>query len=126
MVAAWKLDPIYCGSIKVGLPQVSLAALSDLHRLLMACESRLLSANDNTVTQEDHDGIAATARPSIGTRLEAEACSTGAAPPARPHSRRRPPSKRDGGQRQAILKAMAQLLIDASGAVMAEAGDDDE
>jgi hypothetical protein len=29
-------------------------------------------------------------------------------------------------QRQAILKAMAQLLIDASGAVMAEAGDDDE
>ena len=29
-------------------------------------------------------------------------------------------------QRQAILKAMAQLLIDASGAVTAEAGDDDE
>ncbi|MFY9656664.1 MAG: hypothetical protein WAK01_08770 [Methylocystis sp.] len=29
-------------------------------------------------------------------------------------------------QRQTILKAMAQLLIDASGAVTAEAGDDDE
>ncbi len=29
-------------------------------------------------------------------------------------------------QRQAVLKAVAQLLIEASGAVTAEAGDDDE
>jgi hypothetical protein len=94
MVAAWKLDPVYCGAIKVGLPQVSLAALSDLHRLLMTCESRLLFANGNTVTQEDHDGIAAIARTSIGTRSKIETC---AAPPARPRPRRRTPSKRDGG-----------------------------
>ena len=67
MVAAWKLDPVYCSSIKVGLPQVSLAALSDLRSLLTASESRLLSANGN-VPQEDHHGIAATARPSTGTR----------------------------------------------------------
>jgi hypothetical protein len=94
MVAAWKLDPVYCGAIKVGLPQVSLAALSDLHGLLTACESRLLSANGNTATQEDHDGIAAIARPNIGTHPKTEIC---AAPPARPRSRRRPPSKRDSG-----------------------------
>jgi len=94
MVAAWKLDPVYCSAIKIGVPLVSLSALSDLHRLLTACESRLLFVNRNTVTQEDHDGIAATARPSIGTRFKTE---TDAVPPARPRSRRRPPSKRDGG-----------------------------
>ncbi len=94
MVAAWKLDPVYCSSIKVGLPQVSLAALSDLRRLLTVSESRLLSANGNIVTQEDQDGIAATARPSIGTRPKTE---TGAVPSARPRSQRRPPSKHDSG-----------------------------
>jgi len=149
MVAAWKLDPVYCSSIKVGVPQVSLPALSDLHRLLTACESQLLSANGNTVTQEDHDGIAATARPSIGTHSEAEACSTGAAPPARPRCRapeivvdhldvRETAPARDidqlilaplasvtAAQRQAVLEAVAQLLLEASGAVTVEGGDDD-
>ncbi len=94
MVAAWKLDPVYCGAIKIGVPQVSLLALSDLHRLLIACESRLLFANGNTVTQEDHDEIAATARKSIATCSKIE---TYAASPARPRSRRLTPSKRDGG-----------------------------
>jgi hypothetical protein len=94
MVAAWKLDPVYCSAIKIGVPQVSLSALCDLHRLLTACESRLLFANGNTVTQEDHDGIAATARTSIGTRSKIETC---AASTARPRSRRRTPSKRDSG-----------------------------
>jgi hypothetical protein len=29
MVAAWKLDPVYCATLKAGAPQVSLSALSD-------------------------------------------------------------------------------------------------
>ena len=29
MLAAWKLDAVYCAALKVGAPQVSLAALSD-------------------------------------------------------------------------------------------------
>jgi hypothetical protein len=61
MVAAWKLDPITCASIKVGAPQVSLAALHNLHELLVTCESRLNSTDDNTVKEEVHDGIARTA-----------------------------------------------------------------
>jgi hypothetical protein len=51
MVVAWKLDPVYCSAIKVGLPQVSLTALSGLHWLLTACESRFLSANGNIVSK---------------------------------------------------------------------------
>ena len=47
---AWKLDAVHCSTLKVGAPQVSLAALSDLHRLLITCESRLISADGNTAT----------------------------------------------------------------------------
>ena len=96
-VAAWKLDPVYCATLKIGAPQASLAALSELQRLLLACESRLLSANGNTVTQEYHDGIATTARTSIATCPKAEDCSSGATPPARSCSGRRPPSTHDSG-----------------------------
>ena len=52
IVPAWKVDPVYCAALKVGAPQVSLAALCELHELLVACELRLLSADGNTVTQE--------------------------------------------------------------------------
>src|SRR5208337_4828239 len=114
MVAAWKLDPVYCGAIKVGLPQVSLAALSDLHRLLMACESRLLFANGNTVTQEDHDGIAATARTSIGTRSKIETCAT---PPARPRSTRAPRASFDPRSSRGLgFKSKVNLMVKSMGA----------
>ena len=56
MVATWKLDPITCASLKVGVPQVSLAALRDFHELLVACESRLNSRDGSTVKEEAHDG----------------------------------------------------------------------
>ncbi|KAA5595510.1 hypothetical protein F1193_16550 [Blastochloris sulfoviridis] len=69
-VAAWKLDPVHCATLKIGAPRASVAALSDLHGLLIACESRLPSANGNTVTQEGHDGIADTARTSNAAGFE--------------------------------------------------------
>src|SRR5262245_40972725 len=59
------------------------------HELLVACESRRVSADGNTVTQEAHDEIAST------VRAKEEACSkTGAQAaesiaPARLRSRRR-------------------------------------
>ena len=50
VLPAWKLDAIYCAGLKVGAPQVSLAALCSLRELLIACESRLVSADSNIVT----------------------------------------------------------------------------
>ena len=50
ILPAWKLDAVYCAGLKVGAPQVSLAALSALNELLIACESRLVSADGNIVT----------------------------------------------------------------------------
>jgi hypothetical protein len=96
ILPAWKLDAVYCAGLKIGAPQVSLAALCALHELLIACESRLVSADGNIVTQEAQDGIAATARPKDG------ACSAGAhvpdsTTPARPRSRRRATSGHDTG-----------------------------
>jgi hypothetical protein len=49
---------VYCAGIRVGAPQVSLAALRDLHELLKACESGLHSADGTTVTEETHDALA--------------------------------------------------------------------
>ena len=55
ILPAWKLDAVYCAGLKVGAPQVSLAALRTLRELLIACESRLVSADGNIVTQETQD-----------------------------------------------------------------------
>ena len=71
ILPAWKLDAVYCASLKVGAPQVSLAALCSLRELLIACESRLISADGNIVTQEAQDGSAVTARTKDGACLQA-------------------------------------------------------
>ena len=73
VLPAWKLDAVYCAGLKVGAPQVSLAALGSLHELLIACESRLVSADGNIVRQEMQDGSAATARTEHRVRSEAGA-----------------------------------------------------
>jgi hypothetical protein len=65
ILPAWKVDAVYAG-LKVGPPQASLAALCSLHELLIACESRLVSADGNIVRQETQDGSAVTARTEDG------------------------------------------------------------
>ena len=87
MVAAWKLDPVACAGMQIGLPRVSLAALDALHELLLACESRV-SADGNTATQETHDGIAGTAHAKDGPYSEAGALVPKITAPTRPRSRR--------------------------------------
>ena len=79
ILPAWKLDPVYCAGLKVGAPQVSLAALCALRELLIACESRLVSADGNKVTQETQDGSAVTAGTKDGAGLQAHG-SEGCAP----------------------------------------------
>jgi hypothetical protein len=49
ILPAWKFDPVYCTGLKVGAPQVSLAAFCSLHELFIACESQLVSADGNIV-----------------------------------------------------------------------------
>jgi hypothetical protein len=88
MVAAWKLDPITCTSIKVGAPQVSLAALHNLHELLVACESRLNSTDDSTVKEEAHDGNARTAHSNDKACFQTDTKSSDNSTPNRSHTRR--------------------------------------
>jgi hypothetical protein len=95
IVPAWKVDPVYCASLKIGAPQVSLAALCALHELLVACESRQLSSGGNIATQETQDGIAATARTKDRTCSEAGAITSDTSTPTRPRSRRRAASGHD-------------------------------
>jgi hypothetical protein len=91
ILPVWKLDAIYCASLKVGAPQVSLAALCTLHELLVVCESRLISADDNTITQEIHDEIAGSARTKDEACSKTEAEAAESTTPARLRSRRRAP-----------------------------------
>jgi hypothetical protein len=97
ILPAWKLDAVYCAGHKVGPPQVSLAALYALHELLIGCESRLVSADGNIVTQEAQDGIAPTARTKDGACSETREHGPDNTTPARPHSRRRATAGHDTG-----------------------------
>jgi hypothetical protein len=95
ILPAWKLDAIYCAGLNLGAPQVSLAALCTLHELLNACESGLVSADGNIVTQEAQDGSAVTARTKDGAGLQAH--SSEGSTTARSRSRRRALSGHDSG-----------------------------
>lgn len=70
-------------------------ALCSLRELLIACESRLVSADGNIVTQEAQDGSAVTARTKDGAGLPAH--SSDGTTPARSRSRRRTISGHDTG-----------------------------
>jgi hypothetical protein len=95
ILPAWKLDPVYCAGLKVGAPQVSLAALCSLRELLIPCESRLVSADGNIVTREAQDGSSVSARTKDGAGLQVH--SSEGSTPARSRYRRRALSGHTGG-----------------------------
>ena len=125
ILPAWKLDAVYCAGLKVGAPQVSLAALCSLHELLIACESRLVSADGNIVRQEAQDGDAVTARTKDSSLLGGRSTALRTAPRqldlVLDDTRFRGMTP---AERQAVLRALARLLLEASGVAMREAGDD--
>ena len=122
ILPAWKLDAVYCAGLKVGAPQVSLAALCALHELLIACESRPVSADGNIVTQEAQL-LPLARRTEPVPRLKHT-------PPTAPRQldlvfddvrlRGMTPA-----ERQTALRSLAHLLLEASGIAPQEAGDDD-
>jgi len=95
ILPAWKLDALYCAGLKVGAPQVSLAALCTLHELLVSCESRQLSSDGNIVTQETQDEIAASAGTKDGACSDAGTHTPDVTTPVRARSRRRAASGHD-------------------------------
>jgi hypothetical protein len=118
ILPAWKLDPVYCAGLKIGAPQVSLAALCSLRELLISSESRLVSADGNIATQETQDGSAVIAHTTDGVGLQAHS-SEGSAP-ARSRSRRRAPSGHDTGR--APGRAESDGAAPARGARRSNAG----
>lgn len=53
VVSAWMLDPVVCVSMKLGEPRVAVAALCELHSLLVERGLRGNSPNDSTFVQEE-------------------------------------------------------------------------
>lgn len=112
--------------LKVGAPRVSLAALSALHELLVALESRLPSLDGTTVTEEAHHGIAEplAGRTELAVRRQI---------PLTTASRQLDLVLDDvrlrgmtQEERSQALTSLAHLLIEACGMAMREAGDDIE
>jgi hypothetical protein len=60
-VAAWMLDPALCSGMEMAEPRASLAALADLHRLLVARGLRPSSGHERIIDQEDPDARLVTA-----------------------------------------------------------------
>jgi hypothetical protein len=52
VVAAWMLDPAVCAGMQLGVPRVSVAALVDLHHLLVEGSLRASSTDDSNIVQE--------------------------------------------------------------------------
>ena len=53
MVPAWMLDPVVCVGMKLGEPRVSVAALQELHHLLVERGLREDSSDDSNFVQEE-------------------------------------------------------------------------
>ncbi len=52
VVAAWMLDSAECSAMELGEPRVTVAALSDLHRLLVDRHLRANSPDDSNIVRE--------------------------------------------------------------------------
>ena len=55
VVAAWMLDPAACAGMALGAPRVAVAALDELHHLLIERGFRRSSRDDPTIVQEEQD-----------------------------------------------------------------------
>ncbi len=55
VVAAWMLDPAACTGMKIGAPRADVAALSDLHRLLVERGFRRSSLGDPRIAKEEQN-----------------------------------------------------------------------
>jgi hypothetical protein len=55
VLPAWMLDPVVCAGMKLGEPRVSVAALRELHHLLVERGLRRNSSSDSTFVQEECD-----------------------------------------------------------------------
>src|SRR6476660_2969883 len=61
VVAAWMLDPAACAGMSLGAPRVKLAALAELHQLLVERGFRRSFRDDPTIVQEEqHEELART------------------------------------------------------------------
>jgi hypothetical protein len=47
------LDPMICGGMAMGAPRVELAALIELHRLLMGAANAAHSRSDSAIVREE-------------------------------------------------------------------------
>jgi hypothetical protein len=55
VLAAWMLDPAACAGMKIGAPRADVAALSDLHRLLVERGFRRSFLSDPRIAKEEQN-----------------------------------------------------------------------
>ena len=105
VVAAWMLDPAACAGMELGTPRVTIAALAELHQLLIEHGFRRSSSGGSTIVREKRDENPADINAVIGSPAPAQhAVRFGKA------ARHDP-----GGAPQISLARLASLLLEAAG-----------
>jgi hypothetical protein len=73
-VAAWMLDAAACAGMELGTPRVTIAALAELHQLLIEHGYRRSSSDDSTIVQEKQREKPADINCGIGSSAPAQHC----------------------------------------------------
>ena len=110
-IPGWMVDPLVCAEMSIGRPQVDLAALSDLRRLVTQAAVLGNSQSEVRIAREEADETARHGGAELGQANEPDV--------------RGPQGGRDErrGGKEAI-SALAQLLMQAAGLIVEELDDD--
>ena len=72
VVAAWMLDAAACAGMELGTPRVTIAALAELHQLLVEHGFRRRSSDGSTIVQETQREKPADISAAIGSPAPAQ------------------------------------------------------
>ena len=111
-IAGWMLDPVVCAGMIIGPPQVDLSALVDLQRLFMRTANPAHSWSDVAIVREEGNEASQVAGTVSGQQMSLLFDT----------------SRLDGLgalERDKVVSALAQILMQAAGLAVEELADDE-
>ena len=111
-MAGWMLDPVICAGMTIGAPRVDLAALVELERLLIGAVKPAHCRSDVAIVPEESNAVSQDAGSGAGPADELV---------IRQHQVGR---AGNAAERDKIISALAQILMQAAGLSVEELDDD--
>ena len=101
-MAGWMLDPVICDGMSFGGPRVDLAALVELERLLIGAIKPAHCRSDISIVPEESDAVSQSADSGAGSAADFVI-------------RQHPAGRLGSAERDKIISALAQILMQAAG-----------